>query len=398
MDLAKYYTQICKAEMLNKEQEAALFKEYKTSTTTRVRKEQIRDQVIRANLRFAFKEAKKFSKNDPLLFEELICAANDGLLVGFEKYDPDTGYRFLSYAGWWVQQRILKEMSKMRLVSLPIWKQQLATKISRLREKNPDWSVEDVIAALPDVPEKDIRELFDTQYLTYYIDDMDENDFEGQMSVHFYGLLNSVEAVPPIFKSQGFGHIANICSIGGRIPLPHLAPYCASKFAMAGLSQTLSTELWKDGIKVTTIYPGLMRTGSAIQAVFKGETEKEFAWFALASSLPGLSLDADVAAKRILEGLQEGRTEIRLSWSTKWAFGLQQFFPESLRALLAGVGALLPRGQSPERRTGAQSQTWLKKQVWGEPIIKIQEEAQKRFNERPREDAAFNLNLEQSPR
>lgn len=164
--------------MLNKEQEAALFKEYKTSTTTRVRKEQIRDQVIRANLRFAFKEAKKFSKNDPLLFEELICAANDGLLVGFEKYDPDTGYRFLSYAGWWVQQRILKEMSKMRLVSLPIWKQQLATKISRLREKNPDWSVEDVIAALPDVPEKDIRELFDTQYLTYYIDDMDENDFE----------------------------------------------------------------------------------------------------------------------------------------------------------------------------------------------------------------------------
>lgn len=227
---------------------------------------------------------------------------------------------------------------------------------------------------------------------------MDENDFEGQMNVHFHGLLNSVESILPIFKSQGFGHIANISSIGGRIPIPHLAPYCASKFAMAGLSQTLSTELWKDGIKVTTVYPGLMRTGSAIQAVFKGETEREFAWFALASSLPGLSLDADVAAERILKGLQEGRTEIRVSWSTKWAFGLQQFFPESLRALLAGVGALLPRGQSSERRTGARSQAWLKNQLWGEPVLKIQKEAQERFNERPREDAAFNLNLEQNPR
>lgn len=178
MDLAKYYTEICKEDILTKEQEAELFVEYRSSKTSEKRKEQIRDQVIRANLRFAFKEAKKFSKTDPSMFEDLICAANDGLLIGFEKYDPDTGYRFLSYAGWWVKQRILKEMSKMRLVSLPIWKQQLAAKINRLKESNPKITVDQLCVLLPEIPKKDIVELSETSFLTYYIDDMDENEFE----------------------------------------------------------------------------------------------------------------------------------------------------------------------------------------------------------------------------
>lgn len=178
MDLAKYYTEICKEDILTREQEEALFKEYKASRTTVKRKDEIRDHVIRANLRFAFKEAKKFSKSDPNIFPELISAANDGLLVGFDKYDPSTGYRFLSYAGWWVKQRILKEMSKMRLVSLPIWKQQLAAKIKSHKEDCPNISLAELQELLPEVPMKDIVELSQTQFLTYYIDDMDENEFE----------------------------------------------------------------------------------------------------------------------------------------------------------------------------------------------------------------------------
>jgi RNA polymerase sigma factor (sigma-70 family) len=178
MDLAKYYTEICKEDILTKEEEVKLFKEYKASKTTEARKSLIRDQVIQSNLRFAFKQAKKFSRNDPSIFKDLIGAANEGLLVGFEKYDPDLGYRFLSYAGWWIQQRILKEMSKMRLVSLPIWKQQLAAKILKLTESNPNLTIEELKVLLPDVPEKDLIELSQTRYLTYYIDDMDENEFE----------------------------------------------------------------------------------------------------------------------------------------------------------------------------------------------------------------------------
>lgn len=178
MDLAKYYTEICKEKILSTEQEAELFKEYHAPKTSAKRKEEVRDLVIRANLRFAFNQAKSFSKSDPEVFEELICAANDGLLIGFEKYDPGTGYKFLSYAGWWVKQRILKEMSKMRLVALPIWKQQLAAKIVRLKDQNPTLTIDQLCELLPDIPRKDISELSQTRFLTYYIDDMDENEFE----------------------------------------------------------------------------------------------------------------------------------------------------------------------------------------------------------------------------
>lgn len=178
MDLSKYYAEICKIPMLEKTEEVALFEEYRDQKTSAKRKEEIRSTVVNANLRFAFKQAKRLSKNDPDVFSELISAGNEGLIVGFDKYDSNRDIRYLSYAGWWVNQRILKEMSKMRLVALPIWKQQLAAKIVKIRDSNPGISIEDAKALLPGISEKDIIELWETKYLTYYIDDMDEGEFE----------------------------------------------------------------------------------------------------------------------------------------------------------------------------------------------------------------------------
>jgi RNA polymerase primary sigma factor len=119
MDLSRYYSEICKTPLLTKEEEFDLFMELNDPAISEKEKAKIKDKIIKANLRFCFKTAKKYSKNDPDIFEELICAGNDGLLVGLEKFKPSMNVRFLSYAGWWVQQRILKEMSKMRIVSLP---------------------------------------------------------------------------------------------------------------------------------------------------------------------------------------------------------------------------------------------------------------------------------------
>lgn len=164
--------------MLTKEQETELFNEYRDPKTPEHEKAEIRDEIIKANLRFAFKQAKRFSKNDPSIFEDLIAAANEGLIVGFDKFDSTRDIRFLSYAGWWVNQRILKEMSKMRVVALPIWKQQLASKIMRVREKNDSITLDELILEFPEIPAKDIAELYQSRYLTFYIEDMDENEFE----------------------------------------------------------------------------------------------------------------------------------------------------------------------------------------------------------------------------
>ena len=178
MDLTKYYSEICKEKILKKEEEISLFEKYRNPVTSDKEKVQIRDRIIKANMRFAFNQAKRFSKNDPGMFEDLISVANEGLLVGFDKFDSTKGIRFLSYAGWWVNQRILKAMSKMRIVDLPIWKQQLASRIQKLIDNNEKLTIADLFLEFPEVSKKDIKELYQTRYLTYYIDDMNEDEFE----------------------------------------------------------------------------------------------------------------------------------------------------------------------------------------------------------------------------
>jgi RNA polymerase primary sigma factor len=180
LDLSKYYEQICREPMLNREEEFDLFMEYNDAGKSQKEKDDIAKRIIKSNMRFVFKQAKNYSKNDPDLFEELIAAGNEGLLVGLEKFKPSRKVRFLSYAGWWVIQRILKEMSKMRIVALPIWKQQLAARIQRATEnREVDLTFEELKKEFPTVSEKDLRELFQTKYLTYYLDDMtDDPNFQ----------------------------------------------------------------------------------------------------------------------------------------------------------------------------------------------------------------------------
>lgn len=173
MDLSKYYEQICKHPLLTKEEERELFTEMSSTDTSPERKAAIRDRIIKANLRFVFQRAKAFSRNDTSIFDELIAAGNEGLLVGFDKFRPADGNRLLTYAEGWIRQRILKQMSSFRIVSLPIWKQQLATKIQRFIDKNEAADLPDLVKAFPDVAEKDLRELLKTKYLTYYIEDLE---------------------------------------------------------------------------------------------------------------------------------------------------------------------------------------------------------------------------------
>ena len=78
-------------------------------------------------------------------------------------------------------------------------------------------------------------------------------------------------------RRQGFGRIVNIASVGGQVAVPHLAPYCASKFALVGLSDSIRAEVARAGIYVTTVTPGLMRTGSHQRARFSGDAGAEYA-------------------------------------------------------------------------------------------------------------------------
>ena len=106
------------------------------------------------------------------------------------------------------------------------------------------------------------------------IEHMTIADFEEAMAVHFRGPLYTMSATIPYMRRQGGGRIVNIASIGGLVAVPHLAPYSASKFALVGLSDALRAELAKNNIQITTVSPGLIRTGSAPNALFKGRHGK----------------------------------------------------------------------------------------------------------------------------
>jgi len=171
---------------------------------------------------------------------------------------------------------------------------------------------------------------------------MAPNDYQEAMAVHFWAPLLCIERVLPDMRRRGEGRIINISSIGGQIGVPHLVPYCASKFALNGLSQSLRAELTKDGVYITTVCPGLMRTGSPRNAMFKGQHRAEYAWFSILGSIPLVSMNADRAARQIISACRYGRAKVTLSPLAKLAVAANTFAPELVADANSLVASLLP--------------------------------------------------------
>jgi NAD(P)-dependent dehydrogenase (short-subunit alcohol dehydrogenase family) len=174
------------------------------------------------------------------------------------------------------------------------------------------------------------------------LDAMTVADFEDALRTNFWGPLYATLAALPVMRRQRGGRIVNIASIGGKISVPHLVPYAASKFALVGLAQGLRAELAREGIVVTTVCPGLMRTGSPRNADFKGHHRAEYAWFSVSDSLPGLSMDARRAARQIVRACRRGDAEIVLSLPAKAAVTLQCLVPSLVNGVLQLVNRALP--------------------------------------------------------
>jgi NAD(P)-dependent dehydrogenase (short-subunit alcohol dehydrogenase family) len=174
------------------------------------------------------------------------------------------------------------------------------------------------------------------------LDHMSREDFENAMATHFWGPLHLILEAAPIMRHRGFGRIVNIASIGGRIAVPHLAPYSASKFALVGLSDALRAELDPHGIRVTTVAPGLMRTGSPVNADFKGQHDEEYAWFKVSSSIPGLTIAAERAARKILNACRYGDPTLTITPAAKAAAVANVVMPATVGRAMMLVARMLP--------------------------------------------------------
>jgi NAD(P)-dependent dehydrogenase (short-subunit alcohol dehydrogenase family) len=184
------------------------------------------------------------------------------------------------------------------------------------------------------------------------LEHMSPEDFENAMATHFWGPLHLMYESVPAMRRRGFGRIVNIASIGGRLALPHLSPYSASKFALVGLSDAVRTELAPYGICVTTVSPGLMRTGSPANVDVRGRHEAEYAWFAIADSLPGLSTSAEHAARQIIEACRYGDPELTITVPAKLARMSAHLAPAIVARAMMAVNRLLPgpNGIAGDRR------------------------------------------------
>ena len=204
-------------------------------------------------------------------------------------------------------------------------------------------------------------------------------DYEEAMNIHFWGPLYTTLAVLPDMRRRRQGRIVNISSIGGKIGVPHLVPYSASKFALAGLSEGMRAELAKDGIVVTTVCPGLMRTGSPRNADFKGQHRAEYAWFSISDSLPVTSMQAERAARQIIDACRRGDAEVILTVQAVLAVKFHNLFPELSAELMSLFNRLLPApgGIGKRRAKGRESQSALSPSV----LTALSEKAAARNNE-----------------
>ena len=185
------------------------------------------------------------------------------------------------------------------------------------------------------------------------LEHMKLEDFDRAMRLHFWAPFILTMQVVPHMRTAGGGRIVNISSIGGKVAVPHMAAYSASKFALTGFSDAIRAELARDKIFVTTVTPGMMRTGSHVHAKFKGDHTAEHKWFELSTKLPLGSISARRAARKILAATRRGQSALIMPWTARLIIAANAVFPSLTGYVMKMVNRGLP---SAINRSGDEAQ------------------------------------------
>lgn len=185
------------------------------------------------------------------------------------------------------------------------------------------------------------------------LESVELEQFEDAMGTIFWGTVYCTQTVLPQMLRRGSGWILNVTSIGGRVTVPHLLPYCTAKYAAVSFTEGLRQEMAPRGLHVTLGVPGFMRTGSYDNANFMGQQKQEYSWFSLCSSTPGLTIPADTAARRLLVALARNQSEERVSPLAEMLARFKGTMPRLFNELAGAVGSRVlpgPDGKAPPRK------------------------------------------------
>lgn len=173
------------------------------------------------------------------------------------------------------------------------------------------------------------------------VEHMQLKDFDRAMRLHFWAPFILYLLIAPHMRANG-GRIVNISSIGGRIAVPHMAAYSASKFGLTGFSDAIRAELARDNIFVTTVTPGMMRTGSQVHAKFKGDHSAEYKWFDWSRKIPFTSISVERAARKILSACRRGKPNLVMPWSAYFIIAANALFPNLTARVMKMVNRSMP--------------------------------------------------------
>ena len=162
--LAQYLEDIATSTPLGGREESALAERIRAGDG------EARNALVEANLRFVISISKEY-QNRGLSLTELISAGNVGLITAAERFDETRGYKFISYAVWWIRQAVLQALMEQSTVRLPVNRRDLLAKILRahedLQSRGESVTVEKVAQSLDIVPEKVEQALVDNQPVCY---------------------------------------------------------------------------------------------------------------------------------------------------------------------------------------------------------------------------------------
>ncbi|BCY07702.1 SDR family oxidoreductase [Actinoplanes sp. L3-i22] len=209
---------------------------------------------------------------------------------------------------------------------------------ARIRGAHPGLSVETIVADLSDRAAVDLVASRVPASLGLLInnagvalggrfDQVSVDQFEHVMNVNFRAPMLLTHALLPALTAEPGGHLVNVSSLFGLIAPPGQSAYCASKFALRGLSESLRGELFENGVGVTTVHPGGIRTRIAESALIgTGVPESDVAptrkLFAALLSFP-----AGKAAEQILRATERRKARLLIAANAKGPDLLQRLLP-----------------------------------------------------------------------
>lgn len=212
---------------------------------------------------------------------------------------------------------------------------------------------------------------------------MTVKDFDSAMKVMFWGVVfPTLELIPKMVKRRS-GKIVTITSFGGKVSVPHMVPYNCAKSAATGFSEGLRAELSQEGIQVTTIAPGMLRTGSFVNALFKGDQEAEGKWFSLGASAPVLAMGADTAARKVVTAVKRGEAGRVLTGGAQALSKFHGLFPGAAADLMGVLaGAILPAATGVTSAKPGSRLASLKKPAM-DLLLNLGKTAAQRYRQRP---------------